>query len=513
MRGAPGFRNEGRIFHGELMPKRYHEKDVLFAFEFLGVQPQASFDAKAVQAAYKRLIRTVHPDICHGPEASRLTALATQCRNCLLEARPVIRPRQPPPRYTVRWAGTSLIGLPVLRFEVMPRDIIDPAQRLIDRVQHAEPRLTRALVNAVTAAKREAGTIADIAALIDSGRLDEAVDRAVRAGAIAAAEGHAAIYTATGFATADFLTTELGITVGFDQVNTRAVNYMRQARLNLIREWSDAQRQASRLAMTDGIRQGLNPIAQARVFRDSVGLTAHQQRIVLNFQSALQEAHEDSVRALSYELRDHRFDRTIVRAQREGVPITRDRISRMVTRYRERFVKLRAETIARTEALRAVHSANHEAYLQAAEEGHIEETEMVREWVSASDSRVRQSHLDANGQEAGLREPSRSAAPCSDIPETRRRRPGKRSTAAASSLRGSRPWKARHDQRRVPHPAKRHGMDHRRRRGSARSRGADRLPMAVRRTQHHLAGGGGPRPPAARSQADRPRANPPLTGG
>ena len=56
------------------------------------------------------------------------------------------------------------------------------------------------------------------------------------------------------------------------------------------------------------------------------------------------------LRALTYDLRDHRFDATIRRAQREVVPLSQDRIEKMLGRYRERFIKYRAEVIARTES-------------------------------------------------------------------------------------------------------------------------------------------------------------------
>ena len=144
-------------------------------------------------------------------------------------------------------------------------------------------------------AKNEAGTLDELAVLIGEGRIDDAVTRAVNAGVIAASEAHAAIYVDTGLKTAAFLGEELGVTVGFNQVNTRAVRYIRNQRFNLIREWSESQRTASRIALTDGIQRGLNPIEQARAFRDSVGLTGHQQRIVQNFRASLEAVHEGNL--------------------------------------------------------------------------------------------------------------------------------------------------------------------------------------------------------------------------
>ena len=42
-----------------------------------------------VTAAFKRLASTVHPDVCHGPEADRLTKLALHARNAVLPSKPL----------------------------------------------------------------------------------------------------------------------------------------------------------------------------------------------------------------------------------------------------------------------------------------------------------------------------------------------------------------------------------------------------------------------------------------
>lgn len=69
----------------------------------------------------------------------------------------------------------------------------------------------------------------------------------------------------------------------------------------------------------------------------------------------------------------------------------------MVGRYRERYIKYRAEVIGRTEALRAVHQGTQEMYRQAVEQGAMSSTEYKHKWVSARDKRVRDSHRHLNG--------------------------------------------------------------------------------------------------------------------
>ena len=49
----------------------------------LGVTPQA--EPAEVDSAYRRLMRTVHPDVCRGPEAGRLTRQAAVARGVLRE--------------------------------------------------------------------------------------------------------------------------------------------------------------------------------------------------------------------------------------------------------------------------------------------------------------------------------------------------------------------------------------------------------------------------------------------
>ena len=174
---------------------------------------------------------------------------------------------------------------------------------------------------------------------------------------------------------------------------------MQGERLRLIQGFTDAQRDTTRRALAEGIRDGLNPRAQARVFRESIGLTDNQWQASQNFRRALERANEGRASdALRYGLRDRRSDRSILGvADRRRRPFTGEEIDRMVSRYRNRYRLHRSEVIARTESLRAVHSGNFESYHQAVDEGHILREEVVREWVTAGDHRVRSSHVRLSG--------------------------------------------------------------------------------------------------------------------
>ena len=80
--------------------------------------------------------------------------------------------------------------------------------------------------------------------------------------------------------------------------------------------------------------------------------------------------------------------------------------ARMVDRYRDRFLKYRSETIARTEAMRAANLGSYESWRQAIEDSDLFEPEEVkRQWMTAKDDRVRLDHRGAAGQKVGINEP------------------------------------------------------------------------------------------------------------
>jgi hypothetical protein len=303
----------------------------------------------------------------------------------------------------------------------------DPETRLLRLMGRAETSLQRALIAAVVAA-RDTTSLVELEELILAGRFDEALEAAVAAGSIRLADEATAVFVLAGEDTAALLSDVLEVVVGFDQVNQRAVDVMRGERLRLIREFSAEQRNATRNALVEGIARGANPREQATAFRGSIGLTARQQAAVDNFRRLLSASDRE---ALSRALRDRRFDSTIEGAIDSGEPLTRAQIDRMTARYRERMLKFRAETIARTEALRAVHQGSQEAYHQAIDRGHIDPGELVQTWVTAGDERVRGSHRSMSSQQrpfgeafisgsgALLRYPGDPSAPASETVQCR----------------------------------------------------------------------------------------------
>lgn len=280
----------------------------------------------------------------------------------------------------------------------------DPERQLIIQLNLAED-VIRERFEEVVAYLREQNTLSEIERMLEDGRADEALRMIDRAAAYLA-EASALSFVSSGQATAAVIEGSLGsgASVTFEIPNERAIRYLRETRLELIREFTDQQREAVREALVEGSLRGLNPRDQARMVRSSIGLTHEQLRYVNNYRRALETG--DAGNALSRELRDRRHDRRIARIATD--PLTRQEIDARVDAYHRRWIEFRAETIARTEALRSVHAGADEAWWQAIESGDVDPADVECEWNISGGvvargrrkgkSRTRDSHRAMSGQ-------------------------------------------------------------------------------------------------------------------
>lgn len=177
--------------------------------------------------------------------------------------------------------------------------------------------------------------------------------------------------------------------VRFNAVNPAVSRFLSTYQADLVTGLTQTVRDAISQSVIDGVNAGQNPLTIARDIKAVIGLTPKQEQSVRNFRRYLELG--DST-ALDRALRDKRFDATVIRAIRDETGLKPDQIDRMVERYRERMLKYRAETIARTEAMRAVSSGQHLMWQQAVADGLIEEKQIRRKWIYRDDSRVRHAH-------------------------------------------------------------------------------------------------------------------------
>lgn len=190
--------------------------------------------------------------------------------------------------------------------------------------------------------------------------------------------------------------------------NPAAEAWLRNHSATLIREIIDEQRGMIRSALSRAMALGVNPRTAAldlvgRIDRATnkrqgglIGLTSSQEEWVRRYAEDL--ASDNPLDALSRTLRDKRFDAMVRKYAALGEPIPADKIKTMVATYRNRALRYRAEAIARTEAMRALHQSQDEAIKQAIERGILKADAVGFVWRTARDARVRDSHKSMEGE-------------------------------------------------------------------------------------------------------------------
>lgn len=281
----------------------------------------------------------------------------------------------------------------------MADPVEDLPERLNRLVDQQEARIASIFRTAISALKKEVDLDA-LATELEQGRVNAAIDRLKHAADQLGAASNVAFVT-SGQSTAEFITNAGLGRIVFDQVNLYAVAAMQASRLELIREFTAEQLRATSLALNVGVEAGTNPLAMARNFRDSIGLTSQQWSAVDSYRAALNRVGMDdqaASNALGRALRDGRGDKAIRAAAKAGRPLTPEKIDWYVRRYTERFVQHRSQVIGRTEAMRAVNQGNEEAYRQAIADGTLRPDQIKREWRTRLDGRERRTHEFLNEQ-------------------------------------------------------------------------------------------------------------------
>jgi hypothetical protein len=194
--------------------------------------------------------------------------------------------------------------------------------------------------------------------------------------------------------------------IGFDPGNPRAASIIRQTGADAVRQITAAQRQAIQSAMAEAMQSGKGPEVAARAFRDAIGLTDRQRQSVGNYRRLLEQ---HSAEALERALRDRRFDASVQRAATTGEPLKAEQVDRMVDRYRDRMIASRADTIARTEGVKAASLGRQEAVAQTLEWSGLADDQVEKTWRAIQDKRTRDTHRHLSGQSVtGLQTPFRS---------------------------------------------------------------------------------------------------------
>jgi hypothetical protein len=178
--------------------------------------------------------------------------------------------------------------------------------------------------------------------------------------------------------------------VALDVFDPNTVRAIERLETKVIGDLTTGLRETVRATVRESAIRGLNPRETARDLRGAIGLGPTQQQQVRNFRAALETG--DVAKALGYQRRDRRFDRTIRRGN-----LTPAEIDRMVDAYERRRLALNAETVARTAALDTQRAAQNEAWGAAIRSGAVDAGDLRRRWVTILDGRERPAHHAMHG--------------------------------------------------------------------------------------------------------------------
>lgn len=203
--------------------------------------------------------------------------------------------------------------------------------------------------------------------------------------------------------------TGLGV-VRFQGRHPRAEAWIKRAAGDLIQEITQDQKDMVLGVILRGLETGRGPRNLAldligRKVGNSrhgglIGLTSKQAEYVQGARAQLEALDRGY---FTRTLRDRRYDRTIAKAIREGRPLAKADIDKITGRYSDRLLKMRGETIARTENLRALNAGRNEGIHQLVESGGVPQEAVTMIWEATTPSgRTRDTHRALHGARVKL---------------------------------------------------------------------------------------------------------------
>lgn len=212
------------------------------------------------------------------------------------------------------------------------------------------------------------------------------------------------------------------ILIRFDARAPRAEQYVRDHSSTLVKAITDDQREGARIALTNGLQRGDNPTrvaldlvgrrnkATGRREGGLLGITSKQAEYVETARQRLLSGDPDEIsKVLELNRRDKRFDKSLRKMIAEGKAPDRAFVNRWIGRLNDNYLKLRGDTIARTETMTALNRGQIEAYEQAIASGAVDESLLTKKWIATLDGRTRDTHSLLNGKSVGFREKFQSA--------------------------------------------------------------------------------------------------------
>lgn len=207
-----------------------------------------------------------------------------------------------------------------------------------------------------------------------------------------------------------------GLIGRFNPNSEAATAWILKKSSQLVTDINEGQRESIRAIVATGRTLGESPRttaldivgrigASGRREGGIVGLNANQGAAVANARLNLSSSNpEDMRKYLQNARRDKRYDGIVNRAIDSGTPIKQSDLNSILSRYEDRLLKTRGDTIARTETIEAYGQGRNEATAQLLETGALGEgLTIIKEWQSAGDAR--EDHREMQGVQVAFDEP------------------------------------------------------------------------------------------------------------
>jgi hypothetical protein len=175
--------------------------------------------------------------------------------------------------------------------------------------------------------------------------------------------------------TATQLAAELGTALRFDVVDPQAAAFATQQVALLVTNVTQETQAAIRTVIGRAFTDGLTRREASALIKPMIGLTERQALSVFNYREGLVENGVGSAR-----------------------------LDTLVGQYTARQLRLRAETIGRTELMAASNTAQHALWQQATDKGLLEEDRTNRKWLVTPDDRLCRYCRAMEDQVVGLNE-------------------------------------------------------------------------------------------------------------
>ena len=257
--------------------------------------------------------------------------------------------------------------------------ILAKAEGIDYRLLHqAADRLTPKLRQTLLAAFENLpeATLTPLIAALEAGRIDQVMDLLAAAIDPAAQAQVANVLREAFVGAANLQGAEFNLR--FDIKNPAAVRFAERNAARLVTSVDVQTRRALRDIVVRGIQDGMAPAVQAREIRQLIGLSRRDATAADNFLRGLLE--------------------TATSEKQEAAALRR------FETYQRRLLRNRAETIARTETIRAANMGQRAAWDKAADVGLLDRATLRVVWIATEDSRTCPICAVLDGQTVGFQD-------------------------------------------------------------------------------------------------------------